>query len=58
LKAKMLAELKQWPKDPVELAGDLAEATAAGAAAGAPEDQQTLSKMADKATAKETLNNT
>lgn len=46
LKAKMLAELKDWPVDPVELAGAMASATA-------PPDQQQLTKTADRNTAKE-----
>jgi len=52
LKAKMLAELKNWPIDPVELAGDMAAATAQPAL-----DQQALTKTANKETAKETLAN-
>lgn len=58
LKDKMLAELKEWPLDPVELAGELAEATAAGVAAGTPAEQKAPAKMANKATAKETLSKT
>lgn len=47
LKDKMLAELKDWPVDPVQLAADMAAATAP--------DQQALSKTADRNTAKATL---
>jgi hypothetical protein len=48
LKDKMLAELKDWPVDPVELAADMAAATA-------QPDQQALSKTADRNTAKATM---
>jgi hypothetical protein len=47
LKAKMLAELKNWPVDPVQLAADMAAATAP--------DQQALQKGANSQVAKETL---
>lgn len=47
LKDKMLAELKDWPVDPVQLAADMAAATAP--------DQQALQKGANSQVAKETL---
>lgn len=49
LKDKMLAELKDWPVDPVELAGDMAAATAQ------PGDQQALQKTSDRGQAKTVL---
>jgi hypothetical protein len=48
LKDKMLAELKDWPVDPVQLAADMAAATA-------QPDQQQLQKTNDRNTAKSTL---
>ena len=48
IKAKMLADLKNWPIDPVELAGQMAAATAV-----AP-DQQALDKEANREQAKAT----
>jgi hypothetical protein len=50
LREKMLADLKQWPIDPVELAGDMAKATAKAAP-----DQEALSKTADRSQAKATM---
>ncbi len=47
LKDKMLAELKDWPVDPVQMAADMAAATAP--------DKQALQKSADRDTAKATL---
>ena len=47
LKAKMLEDLKSWPLDPVQLAADMAAATAP--------DQQALQKSQDRNTAKATL---
>lgn len=52
LKDKMLADLKQWPIDPVQLAADMAQATASAQPA---EDQKALSKAANRDTAKATL---
>lgn len=49
LKNKMLAELKDWPVDPVELAGDMAAATATAT------DQQALHKTSDRNQAKATM---
>lgn len=50
LKDQMLAELKDWPVDPVELAADMAAATA-------QPDQEALQKGASKEVASETLAN-
>lgn len=50
LKDKMLNALKDWPVDPVELAADMAAATAAS-----KPDQQALQKSANRDTAKATL---
>jgi hypothetical protein len=51
LRDEMLKQLKDWPVDPVELAGSMAEATANGSLLA----QQALQKTADRGTAKETM---
>lgn len=48
LKDKMLTDLKNWPVDPVELAAQMAAATA-------PSDQQALQKTEERSQAKATL---
>lgn len=48
LKSKMLADLKEWPVDPIEMAGQMAAATA-------QPDQQALTKTKDRDLAKATM---
>jgi hypothetical protein len=54
IKAKMLAELKDWPLDPVQLAGDTAGAIADAQLPA----QQTLARTAQRADAKNVVNGT